>query len=108
MGQMLSILITGTGICSSILADQGISIPTTQGALNYIFLSVYCCLRRRGGLTKLKTPWWIYLMLAVVDVEANYLVVRAFRDTSITSVALLDCFAIPCTMILSFMVMKTR
>jgi solute carrier family 35, member F1/2 len=67
---VLSILIAGTGICSSLLANQGISLPTCQSALNYVFLCVYFTCRRGP----LRAAWWKYLVLALVDVEANFLV----------------------------------
>lgn len=104
LGQVLSLLIVGTSICSSILSDRGVSIPTTQSALNYLLLCLYLFFRKG----KLQRPWWAYLGIALVDVEANYLVVRAYRDTSITSVTLLDCFAIPCAMALSYMALGSR
>jgi len=52
--------------------------------------------------------WWFYLLLGIADVEANYLVVKAYQYTTITSVMLLDCFSIPCVMILSFVFLRTR
>ena len=75
---------------------------------------------RRGGLcaclvapvfrfaSRLRVAWWKYALLALVDVEANYLVVRAYQYTTIESVALLDCFAIPCVMALSAVVFGVR
>ena len=39
--------------------------------------------------------------LAVIDTQANYLIVKAFGYTSLTSVTLLDCAAIPFSMVLS-------
>jgi solute carrier family 35, member F1/2 len=39
---------------------------------------------------KLASPLQNYLLLAAVDVEANYLIVRAYQYTNITSVTLLD------------------
>jgi solute carrier family 35 protein F1/2 len=48
----------------------------------------------------LRTKWWFYLLLAIADVEANFLVVKAYQYTTITSVMLLDCFSIPCVMVL--------
>jgi hypothetical protein len=47
----------------------------------------------------LRTKWWFYLLLAIADVEANFLVVKAYQYTTITSVMLLDCFSIPCVMV---------
>lgn len=45
---------------------------------------------------------------AAVDVEANFFVVLAFRYTSITSIMLLDCFSIPCAMLLSCLFLGSR
>jgi hypothetical protein len=72
--------------------------------------------RCRGGpcaclvrfASRLRVAWWKYALLALVDVEANYLVVRAYQYTTIESVALLDCFAIPCVMALSAAVFAVK
>ena len=42
-----------------------------------------------------------YATLALIDTQANYLIVKAFQYTSLTSVTLLDCAAIPFSMALS-------
>eukprot|EP00931_Biecheleriopsis_adriatica_P008873 TRINITY_DN110009_c0_g1_i1.p1 TRINITY_DN110009_c0_g1~~TRINITY_DN110009_c0_g1_i1.p1 ORF type:complete len:362 (-),score=66.28 TRINITY_DN110009_c0_g1_i1:40-1083(-) len=102
LGQAISLLITGTGVFSSSLASDGVSLPTAQSSLNYVLLAVHLFwdaprLRRHG----LSFPWWRYALWALTDVEANYLVVTAYRYTSVASVMLLDCFAIPCTMVFS-------
>jgi solute carrier family 35 protein F1/2 len=44
----------------------------------------------------------------VVDVEANYLVTKAYQYTSLTSVTLLDCFTIPAVMVLSYCILRKR
>lgn len=51
--------------------------------------------------------WW-YVLAAILDVEANYLVILAYNYTTITSVMLLDCFTIPCAMVLSFLFLGCR
>lgn len=43
-----------------------------------------------------------YIISAILDVEANFLVILAYNYTSITSVMLLDCFTIPCAMFFSY------
>lgn len=105
LGQLLALLVTGTGITSSLLARQGVNMPTTQSLINYGLLSLYLIpLWRRegsrglGALLRLK--WWVYALLALCDVEANFLVVLAYQYTSLSSVMLLDCFSIPCVMLL--------
>lgn len=34
----------------------------------------------------LKRKWWKYALLGLADVEANYLIVRAYQYTTLTSV----------------------
>ncbi|KAL0772434.1 hypothetical protein Bca101_037585 [Brassica carinata] len=52
--------------------------------------------------------WYHYCLFALADVEANFLVVKANQYTSITSVMLLDCWAIPCGLVLTFVFLKTK
>ena len=61
---------------------------------------------RHPHLPYLNNPWWVYLGLAVLDVEGNYLVTRAYQYTSITSVTLLDSTTIPAVMILSWLIFR--
>ncbi|KAF3526217.1 hypothetical protein F2Q69_00049486 [Brassica cretica] len=56
----------------------------------------------------IKAKWYHYFLLALVNVEANFLVVKAFQYTSMTSVMLLDCWAIPCVLVLTWVFLKTR
>ncbi|KAH1200466.1 Solute carrier family 35 member F1 [Glycine max] len=108
LGQFLSLLITSTGFTSSQLAKKGINAPTSQSFLNYVFLSlVYgtILLYRRKAL---KAKWYYYIILGLVDVEANFLVVKAYQYTSLTSVMLLDCWSIPSVMLLTWLFLKTK
>ena len=72
LGQILSLLIAGTGIFSSLLTEQGLSLPATQACLTYILLSLHLTRRPRGQ--PLHVAWWRYLILAAIDFEGNYLV----------------------------------
>ncbi|KAJ4723175.1 solute carrier family 35 member F1-like [Melia azedarach] len=108
LGQFLSLLITSTGFSSSELARKGINAPTSQSFLNYVLLAIvygsYMLYRRQA----LKAKWYYYLILAVVDVEANFLVVKAYQYTSLTSVMLLDCWSIPSVMVLTWLFLHTK
>lgn len=102
LGQIISVLITFTGIFSTRLSSEGIHVPIAQSSLNYVALSFLLVpalprLWREG----LDAPAWHYMLWAVCDVEANYCLVKAYQYTSITSVMLLDCFAIPVAMLVS-------
>ena len=70
---------------------------TRQSFLNYGLLAlVYGGLRVRaarragGSPFALSVPIQHYALLAAVDVEANFLIVKAYQFTNITSVTLLD------------------
>ncbi|VFQ63027.1 unnamed protein product [Cuscuta campestris] len=108
LGQALSLLITSTGFASSELARKGINAPTSQSFLNYVLLALFY-----GGIMiyrkkPLKVKWYYYIILGLVDVEANFLVVKSYQYTSLTSVMLLDCWAIPCVMLFTWIFLKTK
>ncbi|KAG0484920.1 hypothetical protein HPP92_008999 [Vanilla planifolia] len=108
LGQFVSLLITSTGFSSSQLSRRGINAPTSQSFLNYLLLAIFyggILLHRRRWL---QMKWYYYVMLAIVDVEANCLVVKAYQYTSLTSVMLLDCCTIPCVIFLTWMFLKTK
>jgi solute carrier family 35 protein F1/2 len=79
LGQVLSILITGTGVFSQLLAiNYDVKVPTAQSFLNYLFLSLYSFkLLYSLGFHQfwliLKKHSYYYLPLSLIDVEANYL-----------------------------------
>ncbi|RYY68652.1 hypothetical protein EON63_24580, partial [archaeon] len=53
-----------------------------------------------------QTKWYWYFLAALLDVEANFLVILAYNYTSVTSIMLLDCFTIPSSMVLSYVILK--
>lgn len=139
LGQIISLLVAGTGVCSEELANRRVNMPTSQSALNYLLLASlapvrwlarrHCQPLRRGMRSTVASsdgshepyhdaeepvcafsviPWYWLLLLAVVDVEANYLVVSAYQFTTITSVMLLDCVSIPASMLLLSVFVGTR
>ncbi|RZC63504.1 hypothetical protein C5167_025255, partial [Papaver somniferum] len=85
--QFVSLLITSTGFSSSELSRKGIRIYQKK---------------------KLQTKWYYYLLLALFDVEGNFLVVKAYQYTSLTSVMLLDCWTIPCVILFTWLFLKTK
>ena len=81
----------------SILARPAWLTRPPQSFLNYGLLAlVYGGLRVRaarragGSPFALSVPLQHYALLAAVDVEANFLIVKAYQFTNITSVTLLD------------------
>ncbi|MEE6472840.1 hypothetical protein FKM82_009739 [Ascaphus truei] len=115
LGQVLSLFICGTAVASTYLAiDYHVDTPMLQSFINYcLLLLVYTTwLAFRKGenslLNILKQRWWKYLLLSIIDVEANYAIVKAYQFTSITSVQLLDCVGIPVLMTLSWFILRSR
>jgi len=112
LGQFVSIIQTGTGICSTFLSKKyQVSVPTTQSFMVYLFMGIIGCsilVKQKKFFSTLKEKWIRYLLLAVCDVEANFFIVTAYNYTTIISVMLLDCLSIPCTMILTYFILKTK
>ena len=82
LGQVLSMLITGTGVFSQLLSTKyNVNVPTAQSTLNYLLLAiVYGILyfRKVSFWATVKSKWFIYFPLAFVDVEANYFGTEAY------------------------------
>jgi len=115
LGQYLSLLNCSSGVISQYLSTYYyIDAPTAQSFLNYVLLCmVYttwlaCKPGEHGLILVLRSRGWKYFLLAIVDVEANYLVVKAYQYTTLTSIQLLDCFTIPTVLALSWIILKVR
>ncbi|OCT57596.1 hypothetical protein XELAEV_18003298mg [Xenopus laevis] len=115
LGQMLSLFICGTAVTSQYLAEiYKVDTPMLQSFINYCLLflvyTVWLAFRKgeNGLLHIVRNKWWKYIFLAIVDVEANYSIVKAYQFTSITSVQLLDCVGIPVLMALSWFILRSR
>ncbi|XP_021569353.1 solute carrier family 35 member F1 [Carlito syrichta] len=115
LGQVLSLLICGIGLTSKYLTeDFHANTPVFQSFLNYIllFLVYTTTLAVRQGeenlLAILRRRWWKYMILGLIDLEANYLVVKAYQYTTLTSIQLLDCFVIPVVILLSWFFLLIR
>ncbi|KAJ8899606.1 hypothetical protein K2173_018580 [Erythroxylum novogranatense] len=108
LGQLVSFSLALSSFTSSLVANLGVDAPLTQSSFNYLALAlVYgsILLYRRQ---KLRIPWYLYLLLGVVDVQGNYLVNKAYQFSSITSVTLLDCFTIAWVIVLTWFFLGTR
>ncbi|KAF3553114.1 hypothetical protein F2Q69_00014717 [Brassica cretica] len=95
LGQIISLLCTCNVFTSSELARKGINVPTTQSFLTYTLLAIVY----GGQVVSLFQLMWRGTFLAMV---------KANQYTSMTSVMLLDCWAIPCVLVLTWVFLKTR
>ncbi|MQL98476.1 hypothetical protein Taro_031185 [Colocasia esculenta] len=108
LGQLVSLFMAIGSLTSSLIAELGVDAPLTQSLFTYlslavVFGSIFLFRRQR-----LLVPWYWYLALAIVDVQGNYLVVKAYQYSSITSVTLLDCWTIVWVVLLTRFVIGTR
>ena len=74
--------------------------PTSTARL----LPKWCCCNCRVTPVSL----WSYFLVSFADVFANYLIVKAYQDTSLTSAMLLDSFALPFCALLSHCFLGVR
>ncbi|XP_047344503.1 solute carrier family 35 member F1-like isoform X3 [Vespa velutina] len=61
-----------------------------------------------GLISVIKARGWRYLLLALIDVEACTLITSSHQFTSLASIQLLDCVAIPVALALSCLVLGVR
>ena len=75
---------------------------TIDNALEMGGLVHIAATRTRPGL---RVPWWNYVIVAFLDVQANFIFMQAFRYTSLTSAQLLSSLAVPSAMLFSFLIL---
>ena len=106
----LGIVNAAVGTCSGLsvqLLSQrcGGSVPALQSFSSYIFLVliwVPIALRTFGWRSLFRgPPWFAFPLIAFLDVQANMLIVWAYRYASIRSVSITSSSSVPFVMILS-------
>lgn len=58
-----------------------------------------------GSRIKLHVPWWVYTIVSLLDVLANFSTLLSFRYTSLTSTSLLGSLTIPSVMVVSWLLL---
>ena len=114
LGQILSLCDTATNTFSTLLVNQGTSIPAFQNFFNYAVLGIiYTCytLYKYGVKKWVRLIWkdgWKYIILSFLDVEGNYFTVLAYRYSTILSCQLIEFWAIVMVVIVSFLFLKVK
>nr|XP_003701508.2 PREDICTED: solute carrier family 35 member F2-like isoform X2 [Megachile rotundata] len=115
MGQFLSLV-----LCFMTLVNHHINttyqllLPTGQNLPHYVMMClVYttwmsCRGVGNGLISVIRVRGWRYLLLALIDVEACTLITSSHQFTSLASIQLLDCVAIPVALGLSCLVLGVR
>ncbi|ETW79224.1 hypothetical protein HETIRDRAFT_324636 [Heterobasidion irregulare TC 32-1] len=113
-GQVVSLCITCTNVTTTELMQRNWSLPTTQTFFLYFSLftiyTPYTIYQYgfKGWFQMLYRDGWKYIILAACDVEGNFLVVKAYQYTNLLSCMLLDAWAIPVCMFMSWVYMRPR
>ncbi|ESN99428.1 hypothetical protein HELRODRAFT_66737, partial [Helobdella robusta] len=112
LGQCLSLLICGTAVTSGLLQSMSVNVPTAQS------LACFCCLTLIFNIWNIKLVGLAgyndifrnrtlkYMFLGILEVEANYFIIKAYHYTSVTSVQILDCLTTPTVLLLSKVILK--
>lgn len=111
-GQVLSLMLCSTGTAATALSTiHNIRTPCFNAFLMYALLALTFgvhTLRSKNFIPLVKKHGWKYLLVAILDVEGNYLLTKAYAYTTLTSVQLCDSFTIPTVMIISFIFLRVR
>ncbi|KAH0998925.1 hypothetical protein HUJ04_012854 [Dendroctonus ponderosae] len=115
LGQFLSLVLCAINTLAHYL-NSGSSevLPTGQSLPHYMFLCAvftsWLAFRRgdKGLISIIRARGWRYVLLCIIDVEANTLMSTAHQFTTLTSIQLLGCVAIPVALALSCLVLGVR
>ncbi|KAF7989550.1 hypothetical protein HCN44_008224 [Aphidius gifuensis] len=117
LGQFLSIVLYWLTQLNHHINKESLKklpVPTAQNLPHYVMMClVYttwmsCRGAGNGLISVIRSRGWRYLLLALIDVEANTLITSSHQFTSISSIQILDCVAIPVALALSCLVLGVR
>ncbi|GLV43692.1 hypothetical protein CBL_06982 [Carabus blaptoides fortunei] len=115
LGQFLSLLLCIQTILSHYMNKGTVGVLATgQTFPHYMLLCVIytswlaCRSRNTGLIPVLKARGWRYFLLSLIDVQANTLLSASHQFTTIASIQLLGCVAIPVALVLTCLVLGVR
>ncbi|KAL1506417.1 hypothetical protein ABEB36_005786 [Hypothenemus hampei] len=115
LGQFLSLILCAINTLAHFLNSGSSEIlPSGQSFPHYMFLCAiytsWLAFRRgdKGLISIIRSRGWRYLLLCIIDVEANTLTSTAHQFTTLTSIQLLGCVAIPVALALSCLILGVR
>jgi solute carrier family 35 protein F1/2 len=110
-GQFIALVATSQNAASFTLEyGMGKFFPMFLMFNTYVILSLHVLCNRPSSdeeaphripftSIRLRTPWWYYLCLSILDVAPNYLTLLSLKHTSLTSATLLGSLTVPSTML---------
>lgn len=108
-GQILSIILAGTGLINGWLFDKkNVNIPAFQAAFTYTLIligsTLYLILERRKKqdlIGLMKKHFFILIGSVIFDVAANWLVVKAFSELKIAEVMVFSGLSTPSAIVMA-------
>jgi solute carrier family 35 protein F1/2 len=108
-GQIIMLLNVSSSINTKYLSVNNASVPTFQSIFLYVSLAlVYIPVRFLRKTPAIGVPWWFYIILAIVDIEANYAAVNAFNYANFATLGLLLNLTVPFVTLFCYIFLKTR
>ncbi|CAE6532432.1 unnamed protein product [Rhizoctonia solani] len=113
-GQLVSICITCTSVTTTELVSRNWALPTTQSFFLYFTLFIvytpYTIYKYgfKGWANVVIEDGWKYFILAACDVEANFMVIKAYEYTNLLSCMLLNSWAIPTCAFFAWLYMRPK
>ncbi|KAF5289460.1 hypothetical protein FQR65_LT11833 [Abscondita terminalis] len=115
LGQFLALLLCAINTLSHFINSSAtLVLPTGQSFPHYMLLFViytsWLAFRKgdQGLISIIKARGWRYILLCLIDVQANTLMNTAHQFTTLSSIQLLGCVAIPVALALSCLVLGVR
>ena len=112
LGQVIALVAAGMNATAYTLSNHyGVQIQLFQMFWMYLLLSLHLTCREPttdtshwlpGLRLPLRVPWFIYLLISMLDVLPNFIQLVSFRFTSLTSTTLLGSLTVPSTMLFSY------
>lgn len=112
--QVIALCQTGTNTFTTLISDRGTNIPAFQTFFTYVLLNVVYTLFTiyKYGFKKwsrvIIKDGWRYFILAFLDVEGNYFIVKAYEYTNLLSAQLFSFWTVVCVVVISLIFLKVR
>lgn len=117
LGQSVSFLNSVTGVWTTLLLNDKSSYPLLQSVTAYVciflvYMPLFLFFRQKYKKEKfsnfqfLYRPWK-YAILGAVDLEGNFLIIKAYAYTDILSIQLLSCLTLPFVFLLSIFFLRS-
>ncbi|KAF0987847.1 hypothetical protein HZS_2866, partial [Henneguya salminicola] len=112
LAQLLALALFGNGVAADALSTaHNINIPCFLSFILYFMLSIIfvpIALKKYEFILEFKKKWWKFLIIAICDFEATYLIVKSYQYTNYASIQFIDCLVIPFSLILSIFILKRK